>query len=149
MLISLCLTSTKTDKKFAYLERLWYMLVRIAMQVSMTTKHQKSMTMAVHTLEDLLPNDSKQVRKRVRDTDHSISILKICLQLSKIELSKIGKSGRYPSLFSPDTDEEFSDDSSSDLEDHTHAPLLHISVCYYSPTPLLSNSMLPLHYRRW
>lgn len=42
---------------------------------------------------------------------------------------EVSESGGYPSLFNPDTDDEFSNESSSDLEDLTRAPLLHINVC--------------------
>lgn len=41
---------------------------------------------------------------------------------------EVSESGGYPSLFNPDTDDEFSNESSSDLEDLTRAPLLHINV---------------------
>ena len=39
---------------------------------------------------------------------------------------------KFPSLFDPDTDDEFSSESSSDPEGLTRAPpsLLHISVCH-------------------
>ena len=43
------------------------------------------------------------------------------------------KSEVYPSLFNCDSDEEFSDDG-SDLEDQSHVPLLHISVCNHALT---------------
>jgi hypothetical protein len=44
--------------------------------------------------------------------------------------------GKYPSLFSPDTDDEFSSESNSDLEDLKHAPLLNISVCCHAQLKL-------------
>lgn len=56
----------------------------------------------------------------------------------------MSESARYPSLFDPDTDEEFSDESSSDLEELTHAPLLHINVSCNFPlklSPYLSPSL--------